>query len=169
MMSYMKQSPLKRKTPLKRSNKPLSRGTPMKRSRLRVRGVSDTSVIKEQIQAELRRIVIERDGGCFLRFYPEAGACGSRPTKDGHLILQAEHLHTRANSASYADVRLVVCICERHHIFWKPQHSALYNELAADFIGKERAALWERVREDRRPHPMSTADWKLELVALKAM
>jgi hypothetical protein len=45
--------------------------------------------------------VIQRDGGCVFRFYPEAGACGSRPTKDGYLILQFDHLNTRARNISF--------------------------------------------------------------------
>jgi hypothetical protein len=131
-----------------------------------MRGVSETSVLKEQIQAELRRIVIARDEGCWLRFYPESGAC-SGFTKDGVLILQAEHLHTRENSASYADPRLVVCICRHHHINWKPQYSSLYNKMAEDFIGPARTALWHRVRDDHSPH--HRIDWKLELLALKSI
>ena len=54
-----------------------------------------------RIQALLRAIVIITDGGCVLRFYTEAGACGGY-TNAGDLILQAEHLVTRANSISSA-------------------------------------------------------------------
>ena len=128
-------------------------------------GRETTKELKEQIQAKLRQHVIKRDSGCWLRNYPEAGACGGRK-KDGDLILQAEHLHTRANSASYADERLVLCICLHHHIHWKPQHSKRYNELAEDFIGEERSELWKRVREDYKPHKM---DWKLELLRLNLL
>lgn len=122
-----------------------------------------TKEIKKRIQAKLRALVIKRDKGCWLRFYPEAGACGGR-RNDGELILQAEHLHTRANSASYGDSRLVVCICLHHHIHWKPQHSARYNELAEHFIGKERTKLWKRVREDYSPHKM---DWRLVEIGIE--
>lgn len=83
---------------------------------------------------------------------------------DGELILQAEHLHTRSNASSFSDSRLVVCVCQRHHIYYKPQHSVEYNELARDFIGKKNAQLWDRVKEDRTPHKV---DLKLELLALK--
>lgn len=147
-----------KRTALKRSQKP------MKRTRLRFRGVSDASVLKEQIQATLREIVIKRDGGCWLRNYPQSGACGGH-RGDGELILQAEHLHTRSNAASFSDPRLVVCICQRHHIYWKPQYSALYNELAEDFIGPERTKLWKKVREDYTSHKV---DLKLELIALQS-
>jgi hypothetical protein len=47
-------------------------------------------------------IVILRDGGCILRDTPHASACNGY-AKDGHLILQADHLITRANSATYGD------------------------------------------------------------------
>lgn len=130
---------------------------------MRVAGISDSAALKREIQALLREIVILRDGGCWLRHYPEAGACGGY-RKDGQLILQAEHLHTRARAASFSDSRLVVCICKRHHIFWKPQHSAVYNELAEAFIGPERTKLWRAVREDHRPHKV---DLKLEKLALE--
>jgi len=146
-----------KKTPLK------TRYSALRRTPLRRKGKSPTAELKDAIQAELRRIVIKRDKGCFLRHYSEAGACGGY-RKDGQLILQAEHLHSRSHAVSFSDPRLVVCICKRHHIYWKPQYSARYNELAEEFIGPERAKLWSRVREDYRPHKVDLA---LELVALK--
>ena len=159
----MKRTPLKRGTSQLRRT-PLRRGTSqMKRTKLRLVGHSTTKEIKDEIQALLRQIVIIRDKGCWLKNYPEAGACGGY-RKDGTIILQAEHLHTRSNSASFADHRLVICICKRHHIYWKPQHSARYNELAELFIGKERTKLWKRVREANSPHKM---DWKIEKLALE--
>lgn len=136
----------------------------MKRTKLRVKGHSEMSEIKQEIQDELNTLVKLRDGGCILRHWPETGSCGSRPTKDGHLIQQAEHLHTRANGASYADSRLVVCLCERHHIFYKPQYSDRYYEIVRQIIGPERSALLDRVKADRSPHKM---DWRLELLGLK--
>jgi hypothetical protein len=99
---------------------PLQRRTPLKR-----KSDSETAQIKERIQALLRAAVIQRDGGCIFRHYPEAGACGGY-RKDGQLILQADHLNTRARNISYGDVRLAVCACQRHHIFWKPQHPDQY-------------------------------------------
>ena len=63
-------------------------------------GKETTKELKVEIQAKLRAFVIVRDGGCWLRNYPEAGACGGRKN-NGDLILQAEHLHTRSNSANY--------------------------------------------------------------------
>lgn len=141
----------------------------MKRGKLRLVGHSPTADIKRDIQATLREIVLKRDGGCFLRHYrdritPQYRECGGW-RKDGGLVLQAEHLHSRSNANSFSDSRLVVCCCQRHHIFYKPQYSAEYNELARKFIGPKRATLWDRVSEDRTPHKV---DLKLELLALKS-
>lgn len=141
--------------------------TPLKRTKLRVAGQSEPAQLKRDIQSVLRKIVIARDKGCFLRHYenritPQYRECGGY-RKDGELILQAEHLHTRSNAASFSDSRLVVCCCQRHHIFYKAQHSAEYNKLAREYIGVECAKLWDRVAEDHRPHKV---DLKLELLAL---
>lgn len=160
----MKRSWIKRKTPIKSYTGLKARVGLKTRSGLRMRGVSDTSVLKEEIQAILREIVIIRDGGCWLRNFPQAGKCGGYRKSDGQLILQYEHLHTRANMASFADPRLGVCICQRHHIFWKPQNSDLYNDLAEEFIGPENTKVWEAVKNDHSPHKI---DLKLELIALK--
>src|SRR5690349_21322602 len=69
----------------------------------------DSPEVKRRIQVLLRDIAIAQDGGCVLRFYPEADNCGGY-RKDGQLILQAEHLVTRKNSVSYADMRNIVCL-----------------------------------------------------------
>ncbi len=170
----MKRTPLKRTGWKKktyqealeaRSQKPYK---PLRRTKIRVKGVSTTAENKDVVQGLLRQIVIIRDGGCFLRNYtneitPQYRECGGY-RKDGELILQAEHLHTRSNASSFADSRLVVCCCQRHHIYYKAQHSDEYNSLAKKFIGKERAALWERVKNDHKPHKQ---DLKLDLLALK--
>lgn len=129
---------------------------------LRLVGISDSTQLKKQIQAKLRELVILRDGGCWLRHFPESGKCGGF-RNDGALILQGEHLNTRSSGRSFADSRLVVCICQRHHIYWKPQFSSKYNELAEKFIGTKRTKLWHQVRDDKSPHK---ADLKLELLAL---
>lgn len=150
----MKRTPLKRKIPLR------------SRSKLRVEGHSDVAEIKRNIQALLREAVIARDKGCVMRHFPEAGACGGY-RRDGALILQFEHLVTRANSASFGDVRLGVCLCQRHHIFWKPQHSQLYWQLIERQIGPERWNLLQRVLADRSPHRFYLADWKAIEAALR--
>ncbi len=144
--------------------KPLKRKTPLtKRTALKAISQSSSAQTKVRIQALLRAIVMRRDGGCILRHYPESGACGGF-RRDGGLILQAEHLHTRANAASFADTRLVVCLCMRHHIYYKPQHSSEYNKLVRKHIGLERAALWDLIEENR--YKATKVDLKLEELAL---
>ena len=93
---------------------------PMKRGKLRVVGHSTTAEQKQEIQYLVREIVMKRDGGCILRNLP-SHRCSGFSKKDGHLILQADHLISRANSATYADTRLIVCICNGLH-GWKKWH-----------------------------------------------
>lgn len=143
--------------------KPLLRKTP-----LRVKGISDTTQIKDDIQATLREIVIKRDGGCFLRHFvnrinPQYKNCG-KLRKDGQLILQAEHLHSRSNAISFADSRLVVCCCQRHHIYYKKQYGTEYDKFAREFIGPVRAKLWDDVVAYRKPYK---SNLKGELALLK--
>jgi len=114
----------------------------MKKTNIRVVGHSTTKEIKNEIQSLARSIVIKRDGGCILRHYGETGKCGGY-RKDGQLILQAEHLHTRSNSASFADTRLIVCLCQRHHIYYKPQHSDVYYRIIKKHIGRSRTAYYQ--------------------------
>lgn len=120
---------------------------------------STTEATKERIQGILRSIVIIRDGGCLLRDSPETGTCGGYGSKSGKLILQGEHLHTRANAASYADIRLVICLCARHHLYYKKQYPDEYYKIVRHLIGPERSALLTRVQEDRSPHRFYTSDW----------
>jgi hypothetical protein len=148
----LRRTELKRKVGLKRKA-PLGRGSGLKRTgRLRKASKSPVAATKRRIQALLRLRVIERDGGCLLRGIEGVGACSQ--------VLQAEHLVSRANSASYGDLRNVICLCQRHHIFWKPQNSRLYWELIEMKIGPER---WEYVKvteADRTPHRMTAWDWQ---------
>ncbi len=159
---------LKRKTPLKRSKIPLKRSRiPLKRGgRLRTVHPSDTNHIKEQIQVALREISIIRDGGCVFRNYPESGACGGY-RKDGALILQFDHLNSRSHAISFADHRLGVCACKRHHMYFKKQEPDMYMKIVRKQIGEERSALLDRVQEERRAHRKFTHDWKLDLIALE--
>lgn len=189
----MKKTPLKRKTPLKAKSGFKHNTSPnqkkgvvveslgsytilsssktfntLKKSKLRLVGVSDTAILKSEIQALLRAIVILRDGGCFLRHFkmaiePQYAQCGG-VRKDGNYILQAEHLHSRSNANSFSDTRLVVCVCKRHHIFYKPQFSAEYNELAGKFIGSSRKQLWDFIKQDRSSHKI---DLRLAKIALE--
>lgn len=138
----------------------------MKRIRLRLQGVSETSEVKDEIQNTVRAIVILRDGGCIMRDSPHAPACNGYRT-DGKLVLQADHLITRANSATYADPRLIICVCKGHH-GWKKWHPKEYDALVTTLISPERVALWKRCEEDSwRPTRTGIYDWKLSLIALK--
>lgn len=141
---------IERKKPLRRSQKPL------KRTKLRKESKDTTAKTKKRIQALLRELVTKRDGGCVLRKYMTTGAC-SGP-------LQAEHLISRSNSISFGDERNIICLCQRHHIFWKPQHSRLYWELIEKIIGEKRWKWLKRVEADTKPHRMTLWDWqKIEL------
>lgn len=142
-------------------NTGLTRRTP-----LRQKGKSDVAKTKDRIQALLRQLAIHRDGGCVLRHYKdEAGNCGGYAPKSGHLILQAEHLITRSNSVSYADMRNIVCLCQHHHGNFKPQHSRLYWELIERHIGPERWAFIKACEAERfKAHRTTLYDWtKIEL------
>lgn len=135
----------------------------MKRTRLRVKGHSTTTEQRDEAQALLREIAIIRDGGCVFRFFPETGKCGDY-RKDGQLVLQYDHLNSRTHSISFTDTRLGVCVCRRHHIFFKRQYPAKYEECVRKIIGEERCKLLEKVRQDYTAHKI---DLKLEILALQ--
>lgn len=149
----LKRTPFKSRTsPLKRSGKPLSRSTLAKLSK------SPVAATKRRIQAFVRQIVILRDGGCILRHYGASGKC-SGP-------LQGEHLISRANSATYGDTRNIVCLCQRHHIFWKPQNSLAYWSYIMDSLGKDRWSWVKLAQADAaRPHKV---DWLATELVLQA-
>jgi hypothetical protein len=161
----LKRTPLQRKTPLRR----VSQLSYKKRAntivaRLATHSKDAVPQTKLRIQALLRSIVIKRDGGCILRGSPEAGACGGYGSKSGKLILQAEHLNSRSNSISFGDLRNIVCICQRHHLYFKPQHSRLYWELIESLIGPERWEWVKRVEKDKNPYRFTHYDWlKVEM------
>lgn len=131
----------------------------MKKTRLRYRGVNDYSVLKEKIQAKLREIVIKRDKGCILRDYPETGKCDS--------VLQAEHLLSRAESSTFSDTRNIVCLCRKHHIFWKPTNSLCYWEIVEEMIGVKRWEWLQKMKQYQSRHIAQKHDLKLELLALE--
>lgn len=139
-------------------NSPLKRGKP-----LRARGKSESSVLKDEIQKLLREIAIKRDKSCVFRNYPETGKCGGY-RKDGELILQFDHLNSRSRAVSYSDSRLGICVCKRHHLYYKRQYPAKYEEVVRKIIGKKRCELLDKVRADERPYK---ADLQLEIIGLK--
>ena len=167
----MKRSPLHRYTPI-RGKTPLKRGaikrrgtSSVSRSKLRLRGVSEVSVLKETIQGLVRDIVIVRDGGCILRDIQGVPTCNGY-RKDGELILQADHLITRSNSATYADTRLIVCVCKGHH-GWKRWNEKRYDEVVRTVLSEERVKLWDTCYADRyTAHRTGAHDWKLAIVLL---
>ncbi|MCI0563192.1 MAG: hypothetical protein MN733_32345 [Nitrososphaera sp.] len=133
----------------------------MKRVRLAAESTSDTATIKREIQAVARAIVIKRDGGCILR--------NIRHCADP--VLQGDHLLPRSNNSTYADTRLIVCVCRSCHA-WKSCGSNLrkkqYDELVRTLLPADRVALWDKCERDSwRPHRKYTHDWLMELTALK--
>lgn len=132
----------------------------MKRTRLRRSGVSETALLKKEIQRLVREVVMARDKGCILRKYRH---CGGELNTEG-VVIQADHLISRSNSATYADTRLIVCLCKTCH-GWKHWHEKEYDRLIKTIISKERVVLWDRCEEERwKPKKM---DWKLEALALE--
>jgi hypothetical protein len=140
----------------------------MKRTPLRRSSKSPTALCKIRIQALLREIAILRDGGCVLRNFIEAGVCGGYGPKSGKLILQAEHLNTRERNISFGDMRNIVCLCQRHHGYFKQQNGALYWDLIRRHIGEERWAWLQRVIADRKTYPMGIYEWQKVELALRA-
>jgi hypothetical protein len=136
----------------------------MKRTKLRLKGISTTAELKDDIQNLVRDIVIKRDGGCILRVLPGHKCNGF--ANDGHLILQADHLLTRANSGTYSDTRLIVCICKGAH-GWKHWHESEYNKLVKTILPKERVELWEKCEEEMHAHKTHKMDWALEKIVLE--
>ena len=121
-------------------------------------------------QALLRDTVIKREERLYLPQFPSASLRNVAATpKTGHLILQAI---SRANSATYADGRLVVCVCKAHR-GWKSlvsnRNKKQYVEIVRELLPPERVMLWDACEGDSwRPHRAFAADWKLAEAALKA-
>jgi hypothetical protein len=136
---------------------------PLKRSRLRFRGVSDTDVQKERIQALLRQIAIKKWGGCILRGERD---CGGEVDVKG-VVLQADHLITRAYAETYADSRLVVCVCRPCH-FWKKHHKEEYDDLVKIVLPEDIVKLWEECEQERRSYRTGRKqDWAIHILALE--
>ena len=126
----------------------------MKRTRLNKYSSHSAAQAKREIQALLRELVIKRDGGCVLR---KLRHCNDP-------VLQADHLITRANSATYADYRLVVCLCRSCH-GWKHFRKEEYDSILRGILPKDRVELWEKcLRESWRPVKM---DWQKEAMFIR--
>ena len=151
-----------RRTPLHRYKGFEKSSNPNYRHPLRFSSLAPIAVLKRQIQALLREIVIKRDGGCFVR---SLRLCGANSASGA--ILQADHLITRASSATFADSRLVVCVCKLCH-FWKKWHKEEYDRIVRSLLPADRVELWERADLTRyHPTRKDRYDWKLAIVALK--
>ena len=134
---------------------------PMKRGKLRLVGKSPVSETKREIQAILRKIVIKRDKGCVLRHRRH---CGGTPDTEG-VVLQADHLISRGNNATFADPRLVVCLCRPCHGGFKKWNEKEYDDLVKTVIPKETVALWDRCLKEK--YRVSKMDWTMELLVLQ--
>lgn len=141
----------------------LQRHTALK-SRVAIQRISKNPLAqtKKRIQALLREICLLRDKQCVLRF----ARCG-RVVGDEGVVWQADHLISRANSATYGDSRLVVLVCRDCHA-WKSLGSNLrkgqYDDLVKRILPKERVALWG-IAEASAHRPFK-ADWVLVEMSL---
>lgn len=143
-------------------------------TQLRTKGKSETAILKEEIQRLVREIVIKRDGGCILRNVRNCGGEagytfleGGRIGKVPGLVLQADHLVTRANSATFDDARLIVCLCRTCH-GWKHWHQKEYDALVQTILPANRVRLWEQCERDSwKPTHRVSSDWRISIAALK--
>lgn len=137
----------------------------MKRTKLRLKSLNNP---KDDIQEWVRLIVTKRDGGCILRDLRHCGALAE--VIDDKVVsdttIQADHLVTRANGATFADTRLIVCLCKGCH-GWKHWHKDEYDDLIKTILPKPILKLWAKCEADYRAHKTKKMDWAMELVALK--
>ena len=134
----------------------------MKRTKLKLVGYSTTAQLKQEIQRLVREIVMIRDGGCILR-----GLRNCEGYINENVVLQADHLVTRANSATFADTRLIVCLCRNCHA-WKHWNEKEYEKLVKNVLPKNTIELWDKAEEYRQAHKTYKPDWSMAIVLLKA-
>lgn len=151
----------------------------MKRTPLKRQSDSPTAKIKREIQKTLREIKLKEQGDCWVKLLfnrrgevnmdsdarfviAEMGDCDE--------VKQYDHLESRARNISYANPKLGVLVCRRHH-FWhgspRKEQRETYERLVRLFIGPERAKLWDKVKNDRKNYPMGIYEWNREIMALK--
>ena len=136
----------------------------MKRSPLRKKpytlrkiGKSDSARTKARIQKLLTELVRLRDGGCIMRHYPATGQCSG--------FTAADHIISRQISATYADSRNVIALCQRHHIYWKPTNPTLYARFVEQHIGKKTYSYLFLAQQNSPRYRYTEADWlKAELM-----
>ncbi len=140
----------------------------MKRTKLRLKSFSTSAQLKDDIQYLVRLIVTIRDGGCILRNKRHCGATAH--VEDNKVIsdtvIQADHLVTRANSATFADPRLIVCLCRGCH-GWKHWNEKAYDALIRTVLTPETIKLWDRVEQEHQAHKTHKMDWVLEKLVLE--
>ena len=86
-----------------------------------------------------------------MRHYPETGQCSG--------YTAADHIITRGNAATYACLENVVCLCNRHHIYWKPQNPTLYVKFVKEYLGDKYE--WIEKAETYRPkHSFGEYEWR---------
>ena len=143
---------------------------PSRKHRIPKQGKSPISVVKRAIQAKLRENAIVRDKTCVISQHPEDvpenwKECG-KYRKDGQLIVQAEHLCGRSQSACYADMDNIVLLCMRHHFYFKTQRAPIYWDIIRKHVGEERWAKVKAWEKDTSVHRFSAEDWRTKLQAL---
>lgn len=131
---------------------------------------SETAKCKDRIQALLRELALIRDKGCVLA--PYQGKDGipycNGYRQDGDLILQYDHLNSRAHNISFAELKLGVIVCKGHH-GWKgftDNNKKKYDELIRKIIGKRRTALWDKCEADTKAYPKGIWEWEKDEMAL---
>ncbi len=135
-----------------------------KTRKVRVAGQETAKELKKDIQAILREIVMLRDKKCILygiKCNHEIGV------NDEGIVWQAEHLVERSNSATYADLKLVVLVCKNCHgwkHFTKSNHDQ-YDRWVKTKLSPDRVAHWDRCCEDS--WRATKVDWKLTKLALE--
>lgn len=167
----MKRSGFKTKSrkPLRRTSLKRGASPSLKKTKLRKKGKSEVSTTKDKIQDVLRDIVILRDGGCIARDQEWHENCGGY-TKDGKLVLQADHLIEKSNSETYAMIPLVICVCKGLHGWkhFKKSNHDLYNQRMKELLPESTIKLWEKMEADSwRPKKVGAYDWNLKLAELE--
>jgi BolA family transcriptional regulator, general stress-responsive regulator len=123
---------------------------------------------KTIFQHWVRKIVIPRDKGCILRRHRHCGGEAGYSFLEGGiigkvlgLVFQTDHLITRVNSATYADTRPIVCLCQPCH-GWKHCHKEEYDALVKTILPPDRLKPWEECeRASWKPVRTTLYDWKL--------
>ena len=143
---------------------------------MRLHAKTDSAKLKVEIQALLRQIALKRqDGLCFFLGKAIGGRrhayCTSNLTKDGHIVMQYDHLLSRAKNVSFANPDLGVAICQGLH-GWKSVsdgNKKLYDIAAKKYVGARIRKLWKRCEDDGGTYPMGAWEWSKEIIWLKTV